>query len=118
MVQIAEISGGNPYFALELARTMSGGTSGRDVELPATLADAVRARIGRLDDDVRDMLLAAACAAEPTVDLLGRATGKDTEHTVQLLEQSETHDIIRIDGNHVRFSHPVLARGVYTEASP
>lgn len=117
MMRLAEISAGNPYFALELARTLGSGKPGSDVALPATLADLVRARIGRLDADARDMLLAAACAADPTVDLLARATGNDSERTLELLEQSESHDIVKLDGNHVRFSHPILARGIYEEAS-
>jgi KaiC/GvpD/RAD55 family RecA-like ATPase len=75
MTRIAELSGGNPYFALELARTMASESPGSEVALPATLTEVVRARIGRLDDDAREMLLATACAAEPTVDLLARATG-------------------------------------------
>lgn len=125
MVQLAEISGGNPYFALELARTMGEKGShselhepNSETELPATLAELVRLRIGRLDAESRDMLLAAACAAEPTVDLLARATGNSIQRTIELLEQSEGHDIISIDGNHVRFSHAVLARGVYSQANP
>jgi ATP/maltotriose-dependent transcriptional regulator MalT len=118
MVRFAEISGGNPYFALELARTLAGESPGTEVALPATLAEVVRARIGRLDDGVQEMLLAAACAAEPTVDLLARATGNPVERSVELLVEPENHDIITIDGNHVRFSHPLLARGVYTDASP
>ncbi|WP_325330138.1 ATP-binding protein [Mycobacterium sp.] len=118
MTRIAELSGGNPYFALELARTMASESPGSEVALPATLAEVVRARIGRLDDDAREMLLAAACAAEPTVDLLARATGNPIERTAELLAESESHDIVDIDGNHVRFSHPLLARGVYADANP
>jgi DNA-binding CsgD family transcriptional regulator len=118
MVRIAEISGGNPYFALELARTTISGSPSDESELPATLADLVRARIRRLDDSAQEMLLATACAAEPTVDLLARATGNSIERTVEVLEQPESHDIISIDGNQVRFSHPLLARGVYTDATP
>jgi DNA-binding CsgD family transcriptional regulator len=118
LVRFAEISGGNPYFALELARTMIGGSPGSEVALPATLTEVVRAQIGRLDGDAQEMLLAAACAADPTVDLLARATGNSIERTVQLLEGPESHDIVSIDGNHVRFSHPVLARGIYTDANP
>jgi len=118
MTRIAELSGGNPYFALELARTMASESPGGKVALPATLTEVVRARIGRLDDDAREMLLAAACAAEPTVDLLSRATGNPVERTVELLGESESHDIVDIDGNHVRFSHPLLARGVYVDANP
>jgi ATP/maltotriose-dependent transcriptional regulator MalT len=117
IVRIAESSGGNPLYALELARAM-GGPSESEAALPATLAGLVRARIGRLEDDAREMLLAAACMADPTVDLLARATGTGVERTVELLEEPESHDIIRIDGNRVHFSHPLLARSVYTDAGP
>ena len=118
MVRIAEFSGGNPFYALELARAMGGRSAESEAALPATLAGLVRARIGRLEDDARDVLLAAACMADPTVDLLARATGTGVERTVELLEDPESHDIIRIDGNRVHFSHPLLARSVYTDAGP
>jgi DNA-binding CsgD family transcriptional regulator/sugar phosphate isomerase/epimerase len=118
MVRIAELSGGNPFYALELARAISGQSPESDAALPATLAGLVRARIGRLEDESRTMLLAAACTADPTVDLLARATGTAVERTVELLEEPESHDIIRIDGNRVLFSHPLLARSVYTDAGP
>lgn len=118
MVRIAEFSGGNPFYALELARVMGGQSPESEAALPATLAGLVRARIGRLEDDARDVLLAAACTADPTVDLLARATGTGVERTVELLEEPERHDIIRIDGNRVLFCHPLLARSVYTDAGP
>lgn len=118
MVRIAEFSGGNPFYALELARAMGDRSQESDAALPATLAGLVRARIGRLEEDARDVLLAAACTADPTVDLLAQATGTGVERTVELLEEPENHDIIRIDGNRVLFSHPLLARSVYTDAGP
>jgi DNA-binding CsgD family transcriptional regulator len=118
MVRIAEFSGGNPFYALELARAMGGGSRESEAALPATLAGLVRARIGRLEGDARDVLLAAACMANPTVDLLAQATGAGVERTVELLEEPESHDIIKIDGNRVQFSHPLLARSVYTDAGP
>jgi DNA-binding CsgD family transcriptional regulator len=118
MVRIAEFSGGNPFYALELARAMGGWSPESEAALPATLAGLVRARIGRLEDDALDVLLAAACMADPTVDLLAQATGTDVERTVELLEEPESHDIVRIDGNRVLFSHPLLARSVYTDAGP
>src|SRR5246500_3713820 len=86
MVRIAEFSGGNPLYALELARAMGGRSQESEAALPATLAGLVRARIGRLEDDARDVLLAAACTADPTVDLLARATGRGVERTGELLE--------------------------------
>ena len=67
---------------------------------------------------MREVLLAAACLADPTVELLAQVTGTSVEQCVELLEDVESNGIVAIDGNRVRFSHPLLARGVYTEAKP
>ena len=48
VLRISEISGGNPFFALELARAHLDGGSGTGSPLPATLTDVVRRRIGSL----------------------------------------------------------------------
>jgi hypothetical protein len=117
MVRIQEISGGNPFYALELARTM-GDAARADPGLSSTLAELVRARIGGLADDVRDTLLAVACVAAPTVELIVRATGAEADGVVGLLEVAESQGIIEIDGQRLRFAHPLLARGVYTSATP
>jgi ATP/maltotriose-dependent transcriptional regulator MalT len=118
MERIAEVSQGNPFYALELARAVNGRSPTAGHELPRTLAELVRSRIGDLDDDVRDVLLAAACVTDPTVDLLARAKGITATETVALLEVAESKGIVSIEGHRVRFAHPLLARGVYTDARP
>ncbi|HKP39551.1 ATP-binding protein [Mycobacterium sp.] len=117
-VRIAEISHGNPFYALELAYAASIQSPTAEPVLPGTLAELMHERIGHLEEDVEDVLLAAACASDPTVDLLASATGTTTARTVELLEPVEDKGLISIHGNRVRFSHPLLARGVYTDASP
>jgi DNA-binding CsgD family transcriptional regulator len=116
--RIHEVSGGNPFYAIELARTIDERVPGFDTSLPRTLTDVVRARIGRLDPDVHDALLAASCMATPTVELVSSATISDDDRLVELLENAESKGIIAIDGNRIHFSHPLLARGVYSEAPP
>jgi DNA-binding CsgD family transcriptional regulator len=118
MVRIAEISGGNPFYALELARAIDVGSADPHRVLPATLAELMRLRTGRLDRDARSLLLAAASVADPTVELLARVTRTTVERAVELLGEAEGKGVIGIDGSHVRFSHPLLARSVYTDASP
>jgi DNA-binding CsgD family transcriptional regulator len=118
MVRIAEISGGNPFYALELARAMDGRPLRPESALPPTLAELVRLRIGRCEGDVRDVLLAVASVAAPTIDLVARANGTTAERIVELLGNVEADGIVGIDGNRVRFSHPLLARGVYADATP
>lgn len=118
IVRIAEVSGGNPFYALEMARAINDKSTHIDADLPRTLADLVRMRIGHLNADAGDVLLAAACTADPTVDMLARATGTTVERTTELLDDLQTSGVVAIEGNRVRYSHPLLTRGVYSNASP
>jgi len=115
MARIHQLSAGNPFYAIELARAL---TESADEVAPGTLAELVRARIGSLDPAVHDVLLAAACLAVSTVELVGEATAADHGRLIELLEAAERHGIVSIEGNRIRFTHPLLAGGVYTDASP
>jgi hypothetical protein len=118
MLRIQEVSAGNPFYALELARVFGSDFVSTEVRLPGSLTGLVENRIGRLEADVREALLAAACAAAPTTELVARATDRDIESAVDLLEPAEADGVIRIEGNRLLFAHPLLARGVYGGASP
>jgi ATP/maltotriose-dependent transcriptional regulator MalT len=118
MGRIHEVSGGNPFYAIELARAIAERAPGVETSLPRTLADVVRTRIKGLDPDVHDALLAASCMASPTVELVSSATVSDDDRLIELLENAESKGIIAIDGNRIYFAHPLLARGVYTESAP
>ncbi len=118
IVRIQEVSGGNPFYALELARAMDGDVRSAEMPMPMTLTELVRARIGSLDESARDVLLAMACHAAPTVELVSRATGMAVHDVVERLEEVEGKGILGIDGHRLRFAHPLLARGFYTDATP
>jgi DNA-binding NarL/FixJ family response regulator len=119
MGRIHQVSGGNPFYAIELARAIAEHPPGAETTpLPRTLADVVRARLNGLGPDVHDALLAASCMATPTVEQVSRATISDDDRLIELLEDAESKGIIAIDGNRIYFSHPLLARGIYTEAPP
>jgi ATP/maltotriose-dependent transcriptional regulator MalT len=118
MRRIHEFSGGNPFYALELGRAMEDDSWGDGTGLPSSLAELVRARLGGLTADGRKALLAAACLATPTLELIARATHTDAEHIVAILEEAENKGIVQIDGDRLIFTHPLLTRGVYTAAAP
>ena len=118
IVRIGEVSGGNPFYALELARAMDGQNPSADADLPGSLSELVRSRLDRLGADTQTILLAAASVGAPTVDLLAEVTSESTDRVVELLEVPESNGIVQIDGNRVRFTHPLLARGVYSVAGP
>jgi hypothetical protein len=115
MARVHQISAGNPFYAIELARAL---VESVDEMLPETLADLVRARIGSFEPEVHDVLLATACLAKPTVELVGQAAADDHDRLIELLEAAERQGIVVIEGNRIRFTHPLLAGGVYTDAPP
>ena len=118
MTTITEISGGNPFYAVELARSSANAPLPSQPVLPDALSDLVRLRIGRLDDDVRAILLAVSCVAAPTTELIARLHGLTTNQLVERLAEVEDDGIVTVIGNRLRFTHPLLARGVYTDAAP
>jgi len=82
MVRISEISGGNPFYALELARAIHVGSARAQPSLPATLADLMCLRIGSLEGPTGEVLLAAAAAASPTIELLAEVVYTTDEGVV------------------------------------
>ncbi|SPM26691.1 AAA family ATPase [Mycobacterium terramassiliense] len=116
LLRIHEIAGGNPFFALELSREL--GAEGRPsgLSLPSSLNDLVRSRVDRVGAD--DVLLAMASLPDPTVPVVARAIDSTPEQVVQSLGAAEAQAVVAIDGNQLRFTHPILAHGVYSAAPP
>ncbi|AXK34298.1 hypothetical protein DVA86_18220 [Streptomyces armeniacus] len=85
--RVYEASGGNPMFALEIARAIDhrGGPPDRAEPLPLTrrLREAVADRLDRLDPATRWVLLLAATAAQPTLGLLRHSAAARTGRTEQ-----------------------------------
>jgi len=80
MVRIHSVSGGNPFYALELARAIDDQSVPAEIPLSATLFELVHARVGSLGPNVSEALLAAACAAAPTVALVARDRYRTSAH--------------------------------------
>jgi DNA-binding CsgD family transcriptional regulator len=118
MLKIHEVSGGNPFYALELARAMGQGGWDTHGSLPSSLAELVRARIGGLTAETQRALLAAACLATPTLELVAQANNTDVADIEAVLQTAEDEGIVEIHGNSVRFAHPLLSRAVSSDAAP
>jgi len=118
MLQIYGVSAGNPFYALELARALDDDSEHAVTSLPGTLAELVRSRIGSLTEDARQALLAAACLPDPSAELVARALDTKEARVVAVLEEAANEGIVQIDGHRINFTHPLLNRGVYTDATP
>lgn len=117
LLQLAEVSGGNPFYALEIARALDIGSPhlpGEPLPVPETLRELVSARISALPADTQAALLVVAVAAAPTLDLLEAASGS----TMEVLAPAVANEVVDIDGRRVRFTHPLLAAAVRSAARP
>jgi DNA-binding CsgD family transcriptional regulator len=109
--RLHELSGGNPFFALELARALKAGTVQLEPgePLPLALDELVGARIQTLSAEARRALAAAAALAQPTVGLVESVAG----HGHGALDEAERAHVIVVSDGRVRFTHPLLASGAY-----
>jgi DNA-binding CsgD family transcriptional regulator len=117
MIRIHEVSAGNPFYAIELARAMHQPSTNSGTSLPTTLTALVRARIGALPNDTKEALLAVACLADPTVEMIAQANNSDVSTILAALEGAEDKGIVDIVGSRVRFTHPLLTHGVYSDTA-
>jgi DNA-binding NarL/FixJ family response regulator len=118
LVRVAAASGGNPFFALELARALQvdgGADDAEPLPLPRSLEDVIAARVGALSLTARQVALAAAALSRPTTPLLVEAL-PETDARAGLLEAEEAGVLVG-ERDRIRFSHPLLASAVYATAS-
>lgn len=112
LVRVERASGGNPFFALEIARTLARDgvpPVGEPLPVPQDVRLLVDRRISRLSAATRAALLTASALARPTVTLMDRGP----------LEGAEEAGIVSISGDGtITFVHPLFASAIYAAASP
>ena len=101
--RLQDLSGGNPFYALELARAYRAGTIElrREDRLPPTLEALVGHRIAALPSKTRDALAAASALARPSAELVAPS---------RVLEPAVSAGVIAVEGggDPVRPSAPRL----------
>jgi len=111
LLRIHERSGGNPFFALELARVVRVDSDPLEpLRVPETLDELVRGRLAGLPASTRDALALAAALGTPSVSLLESAGVAADE----LEPAAAAHVIDREDGT-IRFTHPLLSSVLYRD---
>jgi DNA-binding CsgD family transcriptional regulator len=113
--RIHEIAGGNPMYAIELARTLPSSGS-ENVWLPTSMQQAVAGRLDRVRAELTPLLdiVAAQGRADPAeaAELLPDA---DVD---LLLSEALEQGLLVIEEGVVRFSHPLLGAAVYERMPP
>jgi DNA-binding CsgD family transcriptional regulator len=111
LLRIHERSGGNPFFALELARALDADVGPLDpLPLPGTLHELVRERLAGLPDATREALALASALGAPTESLLDRVG-----ITPASLEPAVEARVIERDRGTIRFTHPLLSSALYDD---
>ena len=120
LVRLHEISGGNPLFALELAKRDCS-VIPRELfgshDAPEALRRLVSTRIAALSAGARDVLLVCALAADTSLAVICAASSSPAA------AQSDLEDVIRsgivtINDGEVVFAHPVIRSVIVAEARP
>jgi DNA-binding CsgD family transcriptional regulator len=106
LLRVHRASGGNPLFALELARRLEeiAPAPGEALAVPDDLRALVEARLRKLPARTRAALLTVAAISQPTSAELVEP---------EALRAAEHAGIVVTDGPRVRFSHPLYASAIY-----
>ena len=119
LIRIWETSAGNPFFALELGSALQrrGGAVAPTDPLPisSSLDELLRARLDGLDEGGLEVARVVAALAEPTVEALEATAG---ERFQPGLAGARSAGILELDGDRVRFTHPLLASAVAGDELP
>ncbi len=119
LLRIAELSGGNPFTAIELARAFGGEGFEEHLDaLPSGGAiDLARSRIGELAAPIREVVELASVPRSPTIDLLRRLAPGASDLRSELA-RAERAGVLALEGDRIRFAHPILAAAAYDSVSP
>ncbi len=121
LARLAEASGGNPFLALEIARSLgpdwSALAGGGPLPVPQDLAAIARERVQALSPGARLASLVAAALSRPTRAQVLRGVAPGNHPDDDLLEAEEA-GVLLVEGDRVRFTHPLLAAAIYGSATP
>jgi DNA-binding CsgD family transcriptional regulator len=109
LLRIHERSGGNPFFALELARVLDENIDPtQSLPVPETLEELVRARISGLPTSTREALAFASALGAPSEALLEQAGISSAA-----FEPAAAARVIERRNGTIRFTHPLLSSVLY-----
>jgi tetratricopeptide (TPR) repeat protein len=116
--RVHQLSGGNPFFALEIARSpaLEGLARGDNPSVPATLRDLLLDRVGGLSKPTRETIIAVSLLSQPTEELLERAVGPEVAR--RGLRGAVAAEVIETKGKDLRLTHPLLGSVLYEQLSP
>ena len=109
LLRIHETSGGNPFYAIELARALPADLDPtRPLPVPETLDELLRVRLAGLPQTTQDALVLVSALGSPPLKLLSEAGVREDD-----LEPAFDARVIERENGSVRFTHPLLSSVLY-----
>jgi DNA-binding CsgD family transcriptional regulator len=119
LTRLYDTCGGNPFYALECARPLSGRPdtplTNEPIPIPQSLSDLVRHRVRRLTPEVRRLGRLVAASSDPRERQI-RAACSDVESWAAI-DHAVDAGLIERDSDALRFTHPLLRSVLYSEMS-
>jgi len=112
LLRLHEASGGYPFYALEIARALlafgSDLAAAEPLPVPGNLRQLVAQRLATISSTTRAALIAVAASARPAPELV----------PADALKEAIAAEVLVLEGQRLRFTHPLLGSVLYADASP
>lgn len=112
LADLLHVTGGNPFYALEIARSLGSAEPDAPLYVPESLGSVLEARVDALAPPVREAVLLASATPQPSVTQFEAVVGAEA------LRAAIDDGILVVDGPRLRFTHPLLAAVAYGGALP
>jgi len=111
---VVETSGGNPLYAIELARAteLVPASATGELQIPSSLDQLIERRFGAVDDELGDALAAVALLARPDLAMMRRLGLDDA------IDRAERDGLVDTSTGRVVFGHPLFAAAVLDRTTP
>ena len=110
------MSGGNPFYALELGRALSRRSDTLDpygeLPVPDTLNGLVRERLDAQPPEVQEVLAVVAALSDPRLSVVAEAAPAGA------IDDAVHAGLLVAEGDRLRFAHPLLASSAYALVGP
>ena len=119
LLRVDAASAGNPFFALEMARAikdMDANSFTQELPVSSSLRQLVAEHVRGLSTTAREAVTVAAALSRPSFPAVVAALGLEATALAALAE-AEDAGVVVLEGDRIRFVHPLLASGVYGSLS-
>ena len=114
--QLCLLSGGNPIYAIELARAFDRFDVPLDASVPPTLRSAVAERLAGVGSAEATVLQVAAALGPSPADLIARAA--ELPDAAAVVDRAVAHGWLVTENGALRFPHPLVASSVAAAVNP